>query len=253
MRHDEVLADVGVLGPAWGGCRGGAIAMAAPVGGLAVRPRRFHPPPAHGACQQPGQQVTSFPRPGEITSGRRAAGGVDVLGGDEAGLLSADQRRVRRPMGDNPPVRQVPPLHRPMSQGDITRVDQVAVGPLPVPHLTARIPRIPQDRGDRAQRPARACAVGVPSRGRMLTGRARPPRSAPTRSVPRNGRRAAERRSTARNAPSRDRAPDGRRGGPPSPSRYPVRRAATEIPALLPHLDRHRGPHPDARPGDFPF
>jgi hypothetical protein len=33
----------------------------------------------------------------------------------------------------------------------------------------------------------------------------------------------------------------------------PVRRAAAEVPALLPDLDRHRGPHPDARPGDFPF
>ena len=33
----------------------------------------------------------------------------------------------------------------------------------------------------------------------------------------------------------------------------PVRRAAAEIPALLPDLDRHRGPHPDAGPGHLPF
>jgi hypothetical protein len=36
-------------------------------------------------------------------------------------------------------------------EGDIARVDQVTVGPLPVPHLTAGVARVGQDRGDRAQ------------------------------------------------------------------------------------------------------
>jgi hypothetical protein len=42
------------------------VAVAAPVGGLAVGPRRFHPPPAHAAGQQPGQE----PRPGRLLPGR---------------------------------------------------------------------------------------------------------------------------------------------------------------------------------------
>jgi len=32
-----------------------------------------------------------------------------------------------------------------------------------------------------------------------------------------------------------------------------TRRTPAEIPALLPHLDRHRGPHPDAGPGHLPL
>ena len=54
--------------------------------------RRFHPPPAHTAGQQPGQQVPAQHR----TALRRgAAGGVDVLSSDEIGF--ADQHRTRRP------------------------------------------------------------------------------------------------------------------------------------------------------------
>ena len=33
----------------------------------------------------------------------------------------------------------------------------------------------------------------------------------------------------------------------------PVRRAAAQVPALLPGLGGHRGPHPDARPGHLPL
>jgi hypothetical protein len=51
-----------------------------------------------------------------------------------------------------------------MPQAHIRRVGQGTVGPLPVPHLTAPIPRVPQDRGDRAQRPSRARTVRVPAR-----------------------------------------------------------------------------------------
>ena len=58
-----------------------------------------------------------------------AAGGADVLGGDEIRL--AEQRRMRGLAGDDPPVGQVPPLHLLVAQGDTTRVGQVAVGPLP--------------------------------------------------------------------------------------------------------------------------
>ena len=41
-----------------------------------------------------------------------------------------------------------------------------AVGPLPVPHLTARVSRVGQDGRDRAQHPSRARAVRVPARVR---------------------------------------------------------------------------------------
>jgi len=33
----------------------------------------------------------------------------------------------------------------------------------------------------------------------------------------------------------------------------PVRRTATEVPALVPGLNGHRGPYPDAGPYDFPL
>ena len=33
----------------------------------------------------------------------------------------------------------------------------------------------------------------------------------------------------------------------------PVRRTPAQVPALLPGLDRHRGPHPDTRPGHLPL
>jgi hypothetical protein len=40
VRDDEVLADVSVLRMLWAGRAGGGVAVAAPVGGLAVRPQR---------------------------------------------------------------------------------------------------------------------------------------------------------------------------------------------------------------------
>ena len=188
-------------------------------------------------------------------------GGANVLDGDEIRL--ADQRRVHRLAGDDPPVGQVPPLHRLMSQGDITRVGQVPVGPLPVPHLTARIPRVPHDRGDRAQRPARARAVRVPAwvgprragHARVIQ-RPRDPRHRMTRQPPgenppddtRGLRIGLEAVSTA--------APSGVcliRVRPRITQPVPVRRAAAEVPALLPGLDRHRGPDPDAGPGHLPL
>jgi hypothetical protein len=70
VRHDEILADVGVLRPRWAGRGGGGVAVAA----------------------QPAEHVPPLLRAGEITAGRRTAGGADVLGGDEVGF--ADQRRV---------------------------------------------------------------------------------------------------------------------------------------------------------------
>ena len=77
------------------------------------------------------------------------------LGSDEIGL--ADQRRMRGLAGDDPPVGQVPPVYALMPQAHIRRVGQVAIGPLPVPYLTTCVPRVGQDRGDRAQRPPRTC------------------------------------------------------------------------------------------------
>ena len=50
----------------------------------------------------------------------------------------AHQRGVGRPSGDDPPGGQVPPLHLLMAQPGVGRVDQIAVGALPVPHWPAR-------------------------------------------------------------------------------------------------------------------
>ena len=55
--QDLVFADVQVLRPARIGMSGAGVAVAAPVSGAAVGPRRFQPPPAPAAAQQPGQQV----------------------------------------------------------------------------------------------------------------------------------------------------------------------------------------------------
>jgi hypothetical protein len=49
-----VLADVGVPGPARSWAGGADVEVAAPVGGLAVGPGRFRPPPAPPPGQQPG-------------------------------------------------------------------------------------------------------------------------------------------------------------------------------------------------------
>jgi hypothetical protein len=125
VRHDEILADVGVLRPGRIGRGGGGVAVAAPVGRLAVRPRRFHPPAANAACQQTGQQVPALPRPSEISCGRRAASGIDALGGDKISLT--DQRRVRGTVRDDPSVGQVPPLHALMPQAHIAGVGQFLV------------------------------------------------------------------------------------------------------------------------------
>ena len=57
-------------------------------------------------------------------------------------------------------VGQVPPLHLPVPLGDVGRVGQFGVGPLPVPHLPPGVPRVAQDRGDSAQRPRRADRCG---------------------------------------------------------------------------------------------
>jgi hypothetical protein len=53
--QDLVLADVQVpWPPASGRVALASVAVAAPVGGLAVGPRRLPPPPAPAAAQQPG-------------------------------------------------------------------------------------------------------------------------------------------------------------------------------------------------------
>ena len=82
---DLVLADVGVPGP--GGVRpgGAGVAVAAPVGGLAVGPAGFHVPLADPAAQQPHQQVAAARR------AARAAAGLQVLDADEVSF--ANDRR----------------------------------------------------------------------------------------------------------------------------------------------------------------
>src|SRR5690349_11340931 len=52
--QDGVFADVQVPGPGGVGAGGAGVAVAAAVGGLAVGPGGFQPPPADPAAQQPG-------------------------------------------------------------------------------------------------------------------------------------------------------------------------------------------------------
>ena len=92
--QDLVLADMGVLRPAWVRVSGAGVAVAAPVGRLAVGPGGFQPPSSPAAGQQSGQQVLPRGRPG------RAARSSGVLRCDEVGL--ADQRGVCRMLGDDP-------------------------------------------------------------------------------------------------------------------------------------------------------
>ena len=70
-----------------------------------------------------------------------------------AAMKSADQRGARGPFGDDPAVGQVPPLHALVPQAHISRISQVLVGALPVPHLAPGVARVGQDRGDRTERP----------------------------------------------------------------------------------------------------
>jgi hypothetical protein len=70
---------------------------------------------------------------------------LDLLGRDEIGL--ADQRRMRRVPGDDPAIGQVPPLHLLVPERGVGRIDQVEVGALAVPHLTARVPGVGQAPG----------------------------------------------------------------------------------------------------------
>ena len=118
-------------------------------------------PSAARTSRRPGARpaVLALLRHGRIASGSGAAGRADVLGGDEVGL--ADQRLVRGRAGDDPPVGQVPPLHLLVPQAHVSRVGQVLVGALPVPHLVPGVPRVGQDRGDRPQRPPGSGAVRV--------------------------------------------------------------------------------------------
>ena len=94
VRQNLILTDIGVLWPAGARAGGAGVAVAAPVGRLAVRPSRFEPPPALAAGQQPGQQIPSH------SGARRAARRGGVLGGDKVCL--ADQRGVCWPAGDDP-------------------------------------------------------------------------------------------------------------------------------------------------------
>ena len=169
---------------------------------------------------------------------------------------------MRRPCGDDPAAGQVPPLHVPVPQADVRRVGQVLAGALPVPHLTAGVPRILQDGGDRAQHPSRTRAVLVPGRA-AADGHGTPAsfKARAIRAVLCPASRWAKIHRTA--CAVSGRAPAG---APAAPRRRrPCSGAARHHPAgtptaaappgtgPAPHLDRHRGPHPDTRPGDLPL
>ena len=186
---------------------------------------------------------------------------VRVLGGDEISL--ADRRRMRRMLRDHPPFGQVPPLHLLVPQPSVSGVGQVEIGALPVPHLPARVPGVGQDRRHRPQRPRRPRPVRVPSRVRSRRVR-----------YPGVVQRPGDPRGAVPGQPLREHPPDHRRCHrvrfqpvrPPAPCRVrlvrmrpritepvSVRRTAAQVPALLPGLGSHRGPHPDPGTGDLPL
>src|SRR5690348_6530619 len=66
--------------------------------------------------------------------------------------------------GDDPALGQVPALHLLVPQPGVARVDQVEGGPLLVPYLPPRVPRVGQDRRHRPQCPPRTSPVRVPFR-----------------------------------------------------------------------------------------
>jgi len=137
VRQDPVLADVQVSRPPRIRRRSTGIPVVAPVGGSAVGPARLGPASADPASQQPGQPV---PPPGiGVLAGR-----ADALDRDE--VLLADQRRVHRAGRDHPAVGQAPPLHLPVPQLGVGRVEQVHGRRLPVPHLQSGTARVGQDR-----------------------------------------------------------------------------------------------------------
>jgi hypothetical protein len=121
VRQDVVLAEVGVRWPAWVRCGRAGMAVAAAVGGPVVRPARLQTPPADPAPQQPRRQVPAL-------AGRFAvaAFGADVLDRDEVFL--ADQRRVRGPGGDDPPVGERSALDLAVAQAGVGWVDQLVAG-----------------------------------------------------------------------------------------------------------------------------
>ena len=94
----------------------------------------------------------------------RATPGSQVLSGDEIGLR--DDRGVGRTSGDDPAPGQVPPLHRPVPQPGVRRVNQVTIGALPVPHLPPGVTRVTQDRPDRVQCLRLAGAMRIAARVR---------------------------------------------------------------------------------------
>ena len=157
MRQDPVLADVGVLDPAQAAAAGGGAAVTAPVGGLAIRPRRFHPPPAANAGQQPGQKTyrrlrgVIRPVPG---AGPRAAL-MSWAAMKSASLTSAGWAGLREMTHPSGRFHRCTLLCPRLTSAGSARSRSVRCRL----HLAARLPRVGQDRRDRAQRPSRARAV----------------------------------------------------------------------------------------------
>ncbi len=131
--------------------------MTAAVRGLAVRPGRFHPPAADAAREYPGQQY-------------RRSTGSPCGAGPRAALMSwAAMKSASLTSAGcagrfeiTPPAGAVPPLHALVPKRHVTQVGQFGVGALPVPHPPARIARVPQDRGYRAQCPPGPSPVHIP-------------------------------------------------------------------------------------------
>ena len=88
MRQEAVLAD-GVLRSAGIRCAGGGSAVAAPVRGLAIGPRRFHPPAAGNALQKPSG--TGDP-PGDYRSLVKAVAAAAAETGGPVTCVTAAER-----------------------------------------------------------------------------------------------------------------------------------------------------------------
>nr|WP_263972282.1 hypothetical protein [Spongiactinospora rosea] len=235
--------------------------VAAPVVALPVVVVALHPPLAVPAEQHPAQQVRPAGAVRLVRGRAPASAGENGLGLLE--LLRGDQRLMRDLRRPHPAVAVVPPLPGHVPHRDIVDVDQHLVLALLVPHLPPGVPRVDDDRPDRALGPRRPLPMPVagpvmrrrarhPVAGQPFGDRVDPPARAELAEDPpyHLGRRRVRRQATQPLAVGGL----GRVGVRPQVHQVvPVRRAPAQEAALGLGEGGHRGPHPDLDPVAFAF